>query len=176
MLLANGANVNAQSGLRGTALQAASSNGHDKIVEMLLASGTTVTAPSRCYRPDGDVLQASSSGGHDKIAERLLAKGANANARSRRYGTALQASSSGGHDNIVEVFLEGQYTHGRRLGDYSDLFTVRTSARHVCLSCATAKVRLFLPGNLAARVVQPVSLALQRREIRVSVLVSWRSG
>ena len=95
---------------------------------MLLAYGATVKAPSRCYRPDGDALQASSSGGHDKIVEMLLAKGANANARSRRYGTALQAASSGGHDKIVEMFLEGQYTHGRRLGDYSNLFTVRTSA------------------------------------------------
>lgn len=99
---------------------------------MLLAYGATVKAPSRCYRPDGDALQASSSGGHDKIVEMLIAKGANANARSRRYGTALQAASSGGpsggHDKIVEMFLEGQYTHGRRLGDYSNLFTVRTSA------------------------------------------------
>ncbi|RYO97384.1 hypothetical protein DL765_011228 [Monosporascus sp. GIB2] len=76
MLLANGANVNAQSGFCGTALQAASSKGHDKIVEMLLAYGATVEAPSRCYRPDGDALQASSSEGHDKIVEVLLAKGA----------------------------------------------------------------------------------------------------
>lgn len=127
-LLDQGANVNTQGGLCGTALQAASSKGHDKIVEMLLSYGATVRAPSRCYRPDSDALQASSSGGHDKIVEMLLAKGANTDAPSRRYGTALQAASSGGHDKIIEMFLEGQYTHGRRLGDYSNLFTVRTSA------------------------------------------------
>ena len=57
----------------------------------------------------------------------LLAEGAKANARSRRYGTALQAASSGGHDKIVEMVLKGQSTHGGRLGDYSSLFTVRTS-------------------------------------------------
>lgn len=95
---------------------------------MLLAYGATVKAPGRCYRPGGGALQASSSGGHGKIVEMLLAKGANANARSRRYGTALLAASSGGHDKIVEMLLEGQYTHGRRLGDCSNLFTVRTSA------------------------------------------------
>ncbi|RYP59865.1 hypothetical protein DL771_010706 [Monosporascus sp. 5C6A] len=128
MLLANNANVNAQSGLCGTALQAASSKRHDKIMEMLLTYGATVKAPSKCYKPDSDALQASSSGVHDKIVEMLLTKDANANARSRRYGTALQAAPSGGHDKIVEMFLKGQYTHGRRLGDYSNLFTVRTSA------------------------------------------------
>lgn len=57
----------------------------------------------------------------------LLANGANVNAQSGLCGAALQAASSGGHDKIVEMFLEGQYTHGRRLGDYSSLFTVRTS-------------------------------------------------
>ena len=73
MLLANGAYVNEQSGLCGTALQAASKR-HDKIVEMLLAYGATVKAPTRCYRPDSDALQASILGGHDKIVEMLLAK------------------------------------------------------------------------------------------------------
>jgi hypothetical protein len=58
----------------------------------------------------------------------LLANGANVNAQSGLCGTALQAASSKGHDKIVEMFLEDQYTHGRRLGDYSNLFTVRTSA------------------------------------------------
>ncbi len=153
MLLANGANVIAQSGLCGCALQASSSKGHDKIVEMLLVYGATVKAPSRCYRPDCDARQAFSSGGHDKIVEMLLAKGANANARSRRYGTALQAASSGGHDKIVKMFLEGQYTHGYTLGDYNNLFTVRTSLR-IC------KGSIFLAGNLAAMLVQPLSLAL----------------
>lgn len=59
------------------------------------------------------------------------------------YGNALQAASSKGHDKIVEMFPKGQYTHGRRLGDYSNLFTVRTSAWHV-----TAKVRYSSLGIL----------------------------
>ncbi|RYP23366.1 hypothetical protein DL766_007524 [Monosporascus sp. MC13-8B] len=71
MLLANGANVNAQSGFCGTALQAVSSKellqeGHDKIVEMLLAKGANANARSRRY---GTAPQAASSGGHDKIVE-----------------------------------------------------------------------------------------------------------
>jgi hypothetical protein len=33
-----------------------------------------------------------------------------------------------GHDKFIGMLLEGQYTHSRRPGDYSDLFTARTSA------------------------------------------------
>lgn len=38
-----------------------------------------------------------------------------------------RAASSDRHDKIVEMFVEGQYTQSRRLEDYSNLFTVRTS-------------------------------------------------
>ena len=39
LLLRNGADVNAQGGVYGTALQAASYGGHEKVVELLLSNG-----------------------------------------------------------------------------------------------------------------------------------------
>jgi hypothetical protein len=77
LVFESGANVNAQGGWYGNALQAASSGGHDKIVELLLSKGADVNAQGGEY---GNALQAALSRGHDKIVELLLSKGANLNA------------------------------------------------------------------------------------------------
>ena len=140
-LLDQGANVNAEGGEYGTAPQAASFKGHTEIVEMLLASGAIFDEQRGHY---GNALQAASSKGNDKIAEVLLASGATVKAPSRCYrpdGDALQASSSGGHDTIVQMALEGQYTHGRRLGDYSNLFS-RSELLHDT-SASSAQLQRF---------------------------------
>ena len=73
LLAVHGADVNAQGGFYGNALQAASFQDYDKIVEVLLANGADVNAQGGFY---GNALQAASYGGHDKIVEVLLAKGA----------------------------------------------------------------------------------------------------
>ena len=65
MLLEHGADVNAQGGHYGNALQAACSGGHDKIVQMLLEQGADVNA-QRVDRLSVTALQAACSGGHDK--------------------------------------------------------------------------------------------------------------
>jgi hypothetical protein len=44
LLLSKGANVNAQGGENGNALQAASANGHSQIVELLLSKGANFNA------------------------------------------------------------------------------------------------------------------------------------
>ena len=58
-------NVNAQGGRYGNALQAASSGGHEKIVQLLIEKGADVNAQGGRY---GNALQAASYGGHEKIA------------------------------------------------------------------------------------------------------------
>ncbi|OCK73444.1 hypothetical protein K432DRAFT_280544, partial [Lepidopterella palustris CBS 459.81] len=64
LLLSKGADVNAQGGRYGNALQAASVGGHNKIVELLLSKGADINAQGgEC----GNALQAASVGGHDKI-------------------------------------------------------------------------------------------------------------
>ena len=60
LLLEKGADVNAQGGFYGNALQAASYNGHRAVVELLLERGADVNAQSEYY---GNALQAASLNG-----------------------------------------------------------------------------------------------------------------
>jgi hypothetical protein len=92
LLLSKGADVNAQGGQHGNALQAASLGGHDKVVELLLSKGADVNAQGGQY---GNALQAASLGGHDKVVELLLSKGADVNAQGGEYGNALQGGIAG---------------------------------------------------------------------------------
>ena len=64
--------VNAQGGRYGNALQAASSGGHDQVMQMLLEKGADVNAQGGHY---GNALFAASDGGHDQMVQMLLEKG-----------------------------------------------------------------------------------------------------
>ena len=69
-LLEHGADVNAQGGPYGNALQAACSKGHDNIVQILLEHGADVHIQSE----DGlfvTALQAARSQGHDEIVQMI---------------------------------------------------------------------------------------------------------
>jgi ankyrin repeat protein len=103
LLLEKGADINAQGGYYGNALQAASWKGHDQIVQRLLEQGADVNAQGGFY---GNALQAASMRGYDQIIQRLLEQGANVNAQGGDYGNALQAALAGGHDQIVQRLLE----------------------------------------------------------------------
>ncbi|KAF1961004.1 ankyrin [Byssothecium circinans] len=76
LLLDKGADVNAEGGRYGNALQAASEGGHEATVKLLLdkgADGADVNAQGGHY---GNALQAASSGGHEAIVKLLIGKGA----------------------------------------------------------------------------------------------------
>jgi hypothetical protein len=103
LLLERGADVNAQGGSYGNALQAASAEGHGQIFQQLLKQGADVNAQGGYY---GNALQAASARGHDQIFQQLLERGADINAQGGSYGNALQAASAGGHDQIVQRLLE----------------------------------------------------------------------
>jgi hypothetical protein len=68
-LLDKGADVNAQGGRYGNALQAASARGHDAIVQRLLDKEADVNAQGGYF---GNALYAASDRGHDAIVQRLL--------------------------------------------------------------------------------------------------------
>jgi len=72
-LIELGADVNAQGGEYGNALQAASIRGGSATVELLLSKGADVNAQGG---PHGNALQAASYGGHSATVELLLSKGA----------------------------------------------------------------------------------------------------
>ncbi|KAH8204346.1 hypothetical protein TruAng_001509 [Truncatella angustata] len=95
--------LNAQGGHYGTALQAASRNGHKEIVELLLEKGAEINIQSGQFET---ALQAASYIGHKEIVELLLEKGAEVNIQSGKSETALQAASRNGHKEIVELLLE----------------------------------------------------------------------
>jgi hypothetical protein len=68
LLLEAGADVNAQGGRYGNALQAASVRGHDQVVQRLLEAGADVNAQGGEH---GNALRAASVGGHDQVVQRL---------------------------------------------------------------------------------------------------------
>ena len=77
LLINKGANVNAQGGIYGNALQAASYQGHKAIAKLLLDKEANVNAQGGFY---GNAFHAASYGGHKAIAELLIEKGVDTNA------------------------------------------------------------------------------------------------
>ena len=102
-LLENQADVNAQGGFYGNALQAASSGGYEAIVKLLLEKGADVNAQGGIY---GNALLAACFKGREAIVKLLLEKEADMNAQGGFDDNALQAASSGGHETIVKLLLE----------------------------------------------------------------------
>ena len=84
-LLDMGADVNAQGGICGNALQAASAHGNKDIVQLLLDSEADINAQGGHF---GSALQAASGGGHEAIVQLLLDNGAEVNAQGGEYVTA----------------------------------------------------------------------------------------
>ncbi|KAH1564254.1 hypothetical protein KXX17_003875 [Aspergillus fumigatus] len=101
-LIGKGVDVNAQGGLYGNALQAASYKGYQEIVKLLLGTGADINAQGG---ENGSALQAASHKGYQEIVKLLFGKGADVNAQGGIYGTALQAASLEGHHEIVELLL-----------------------------------------------------------------------
>ncbi|KAJ5614689.1 hypothetical protein N7528_008343 [Penicillium herquei] len=95
--------VNVQSERWGTALHAASLEGHTKLVEVLLDKGAKVNIEGGFY---GTALQAASFGGYTKLVEALLDRGSNVNLQCGYYGCALQAASFRGRTKVVQLLLD----------------------------------------------------------------------
>ncbi|KAJ5590153.1 Pfs NACHT and ankyrin domain protein [Penicillium hetheringtonii] len=102
-LIGRGAEINAQGGKYGNALQGASFNGDQEIVKLLLDNGAEINAQGGKY---GNALQAASSKGHQEIVKLFLDNGADVNAKGGEYGNALQAASLEGYHEIVKLLLD----------------------------------------------------------------------
>ena len=121
------ANVNTNGVYYGNALQAASFQGHENIVQLLIEKGADIHAQGGEY---GNALQAASSGGHENIVQLLIEKGADIGAQSEHYGNVLQAASSGGHENIVQLLIEkGADIHAQG-GEYGNALQAASSGGH----------------------------------------------
>lgn len=86
MLLDEGADINAQCGYHGNALQAASAGGHEQVVKMLLNNKAEVNAQGGHY---SNALVAASARGHEQVVKILLNNKAEVNAEGGYYGNAL---------------------------------------------------------------------------------------
>jgi hypothetical protein len=117
LLLENNADVNAQGGAYGNALQAASSRGHEQVVKLLLKKNVNVNAQGGYY---GNALQAASVGGHQQVVKLLLEKKADVNVQGGFYGNALQAASYRGHEQVVNLLLEKKANVNAQGGTYTN--------------------------------------------------------
>ena len=93
--------TNAEGGHHEHALMAASSQGHEKVVQILIDAGADVND----ILPDGTALQVASFYGHEKVVQILIDAGADINAVGPE-GTALQAASYPGNEKIVQILLD----------------------------------------------------------------------
>ncbi|KAL9123930.1 MAG: hypothetical protein Q9175_008281, partial [Cornicularia normoerica] len=98
MLLDRGADVNAQGGYYGNALQAASFDGHDKLVQMLLDRGANVNAQGGRF---GNALQAASWNDQGKIVQMLLDK-----MNAEDIGNHWRIAVSLGDEQLAELLQE----------------------------------------------------------------------
>ena len=102
-LLDQGADVNAQEYIYGTALQTAAVQGHQKTVNLLLDREADINAQSGNY---GNALQAAEFHGYHEIVDLFLDLGADINAQVVNYGNALQAAVFVGNQKIVNLLLD----------------------------------------------------------------------
>ncbi|KZL87248.1 pfs domain-containing protein, partial [Colletotrichum incanum] len=131
-MLKNGADVNAEGGEYGNALQAASYNGHKEIVQTLLDKGADVNAQGGHF---GNALQAASFEGHQAVVETIISTGkvdvdsrdgrdpltvpidkdfaaneiheygVNANSKDVEGATPIIWAARGGHEDAVRLLL-----------------------------------------------------------------------
>ncbi|KAJ7247552.1 ectomycorrhiza-induced ankyrin-domain/NACHT-domain-containing protein [Mycena rebaudengoi] len=128
-LLDQGADLNAQCGRLGNALQAAAYQGHIEIAHLLLENGADVNAQGGKY---GNALQAASRGGHIEIAHLLLESGAVVNAQGGKYGNALRAASlRGRHISICSLLLESGADVNEQGGEYGNLLQATSNGGHI---------------------------------------------
>jgi len=104
LLLANGADIDAQGGYHGSPLNAACVIGRYHIVKILLNKGATVDTPGGSGR-FGNALQAASVYNKDSIVQLLLNAKVDVNIRGGYYGTALVAACDKSHHFIIELLL-----------------------------------------------------------------------
>ncbi|KAJ7434124.1 ankyrin repeat-containing domain protein [Mycena galericulata] len=116
-LLEKGADVNAEGGQFGSALQAACYRDNTDVAQLLLKNGANVNAQSGEY---GNALQAASVAGNPEVVRLLLEKGADVNAEGGNYGNALQAACYGGHADVAQLLLQNSANVDAQGGEFGN--------------------------------------------------------
>jgi ankyrin repeat protein len=95
-------NVRSVGGIHHTALQAAAYYGYERVVEILITSGTGIESKGGQH---GTALVAAARNGHEKTVEILITSGADVNCWGRNLSTALIVAAQFGHKKIVEILI-----------------------------------------------------------------------
>ena len=115
--------LDAEGGFHGNALQAASFNGHESVVQILLDRNADINAPCGPY---GNALQVASFKGHEPVVKLLLDHNTDVNATAGPYGNALQLACSWGRKEVVQLLLK----RGANVYAPFKPFAVHWSGRH----------------------------------------------
>ncbi|TKA66903.1 hypothetical protein B0A49_09530 [Cryomyces minteri] len=100
---------------RSCTLQAASFQGNEKIVQMLLEKGADINAYGGGY---GSALQAASERGHEEIVMLLLDKGADVDTQGAKHSSAIDADLGGGRKGVATLLrLSKTFKYGARQDD-----------------------------------------------------------
>jgi hypothetical protein len=113
LLLDKGADVNAQGGVFGNALQAASSRGHEVVVRLLLDKGADVNAQGRHF---GNALHAAAYAGNNEVLKRLIEKASIRQLQDLYGRTLLWWAAAGGQTTTVQVLIS-RYNYDSRIAD-----------------------------------------------------------
>jgi hypothetical protein len=105
LLLGKGAEVNAQGGDYGNALQAASAGDHESIVHLLLDKGAEVNTQGGHY---GNALRAASIRGHEAVVRLLLERGATSTAVIERVMWYISYNLSINQPMILNIIFIAQ--------------------------------------------------------------------
>lgn len=149
-LLDNGADLHAQGGCYGDAIQAASYGGHLAAVQLLLENGAIVDKRGGTY---GSALMAASSQGHVQVVRTLAEAGADVNVRVKDFRHPLHTASAGGHEVVVRLLISK--------GSKTDTFGgIHGSALQAAAYGGNASiVKLLLDGGIDVNIGCHVHLA-----------------
>jgi ankyrin repeat protein len=164
-LLNAGADVNAQCGVFGSALGAASLLGHEETVKLLLDAGAHGNA--QCGG-SGSVLAAVSFRGYEEIVKLLLNAGADVNFQCGKFESALGAASSRGHEKTVKLLLDAG-ANGKD-GDISDPLQRACEGEHWDIICMLLNTGAHFHDGCLSRVLEAVARA--GRKTIVEMLLS----
>jgi ankyrin repeat protein len=138
MLVERGADVKAQGGYYGNALQAAAFGGHKSIASLLLEYKADVNAQGGSY---GNALQAAACGGHESIVRLLLENEADVNAQGGSFSNTLQVAAREGHESIIRLLLENEADVNAQGGHYGNALQAAAFGGHESI------VRLLLENE-----------------------------
>ncbi|KAJ7162325.1 ankyrin repeat-containing domain protein [Mycena filopes] len=126
-LVDSGADVNAQDGVYGTALQTAVCQKHKEVVQLLLEHGADVNAQGGEY---GNALQGAVMMAQKEVVQLLTEHGADVNAWHQRYGNALHAAALEGMEEVVQLLIDKGANVNAQGGQYGNALQAALRWRH----------------------------------------------